>query len=153
MLVLAVDPGLRTGIVMLTHEGFLISETVDPFEMGRKVERALASGDVKALVCEAYIITKATLEKSRQNYSLELIGVCKYLCEKYAVEFILQTPGEGLSFVRNDKDEFGKLKRLGWYVTNDKGNHQNAARSHLLLYMVRNKLLDPSRLLEESTSG
>jgi hypothetical protein len=148
---ISVDPGLTTGVALFTDGEVQSWQSDDPMKTLYYIEGSLREfKKPDAIICEAYLITNDTIKKSRQNWSLELIGALRFMAWKDSIPFILQTPSEALHFVKSgDNDEFGKLKRLGWYVTNNQGNHQNAARSHLLLYAVNNKIVDPRLLLGE----
>ena len=100
----------------------------------------LDNAPVEAVVCESFIITNATLTKSRgENWSLESIGALRFLCTQHEVPFVLQTPARAKSFSTDEK-----LKRIGWH-TAGKGHATDASR-HLLLYAVSNGLLELGRL-------
>jgi hypothetical protein len=95
---------------------------------------------VDVVVCEDYIITQRTIKLSRQNMSLESIGVLRWLCSAWMIRFVLQTPSEGKGFGTDEK-----LKRLGWYRPTP-GGHANDATRHLLTFLAKERQL-PAGLL------
>ena len=133
MKILAVDPGMGTGWAFWT-DGMLESygET-DHEQFAKDIDPWLFSMDV--VVCEDFIITPQTLKKSRQLYSLHLIGFLKYRCLAGGTEFALQKPGDAKQFADD-----AKLKIVDWYHPTKDG-HQNDALRHLLTYLVSNKLI------------
>jgi hypothetical protein len=136
MRVIAVDPGKATGIALWTGES---GDKSIPFAHTYQLQHSLCSWvDIVLqqqvsethVVCEAYTITGATLKKTRQNYSLEIIGALRYLAWKFEATFALQTPADAKRLSTNDR-----LAALGWLrrplAAED---HANDALRHLLLY-------------------
>ena len=80
---LGVDPGLATGVavVELDDDGLtttvIDSREIPPEAVAPYVRYTLERYPELTVVCEAYIITVETAKKSRQYYSLELIGILK----------------------------------------------------------------------------
>jgi hypothetical protein len=126
--VLAVDPGLKTGWAMLTDAGvFTAGEEHYELFLDR-TERWLTShhshGTSVIVVVERFIITGGTMKKARgdENWSIEQIGVLRYLCRKLG----------------HDLEKFApdaRLKIAHWY-TPGRG-HANDASRHLLLAVGR----------------
>lgn len=144
MNVLAVDPGKTTGWATLSHDGSL-GFGEDPWsDYLRWFEATTQFYDV--VVCESFHITASTAKKSFQPWSLEAIGVMRFLLSKHGKDLVLQSPGEAMSFSTNDK-----LKAAGMWVVG-KPHARDAAR-HLLLYMVRNSLFDASVLIPNNTAS
>lgn len=141
--VIAVDPGLTTGWAALYPDGeFRSGETKGPYEFLRTVYRLLKDQAFDwTLVVERYTITPETIKKSRQTDALEIIGALKFFAKHYNTGWAMQTPAEAKSFATD-----AKLRRMGWYQQGL--GHANDASRHLLCYAVRNKLIDPTRLLE-----
>ncbi len=142
MKILAVDPGMGTGWARwvdgdledygeMDHNEF----AADAYETLEMAGSHWAEPPIDLNVCEDYIITPQTLKKTRQLYSLHLIGFLKYLCDINEVEFILQKPSDAKRFADDDK-----LKLLDWYNPTTDG-HQNDALRHLLTYLVSRKLI------------
>lgn len=145
---LAVDPGMMTGWAALIDGEFTSGEmSMDDFlDWGRHdfaLENPNGSGEEtpSEIVSESYIITQSTLRKSRgENWSLEQIGVLRFLAGSWRIPFSTQSPSDAKSFSGDDK-----LKKLEWYARG-KGHANDAAR-HLLLYCIKHKLIDPRLLV------
>lgn len=129
--ILAVDPGQMTGLSFL-GVGEVKPQTSElPWqEFGEYVERVLSqsTGDMH-VVCEAFIITIETAKKTAAPWSLEGIGVCRYLAGKYGATFSLQTASNAKAFSSNDR-----LRDFNWW-TPGKG-HANDATRHLMVYCI-----------------
>lgn len=142
--VAAIDPGLASGLAVLYDDhDFMSTEIVGSLEF-LDAFVALIDSTVDReweVVCESFIVTGETQKKSRQNYSLEIIGAVRFLCHQRMIPFELQSPSQGKSFGTD-----AKLKKLGWYKP-AKGHANDAAR-HLCLYLVRHGRIDPGSLLE-----
>jgi hypothetical protein len=127
MNVLAIDPGKESGwaewyngqfsSAMMPHNTLLDLAWTD-----------MHNYDMVAV--ESYIITAATLKKTRgDNWSLEQIGALRWMAHRHNVKFVLQSPADAKSFVKNDR-----LAGLGWYKTGP--GHDNDAARHLLLALA-----------------
>ena len=139
MKILAVDPGKVTGWAELNATVMKPQAHQLPhFEFLQYAEEAVLWADV--VVCENYIITMATLKKSRQTWSLEQIGCLRYWCHQKDVPFVLQSPAEGKQFGTD-----ARLKALNWWHPGQQ--HANDALRHLLLYAVRHQLVAADELL------
>lgn len=139
--IIAVDPGKMTGWASFTLGEFHSGQTESaPYLMW--FDETLQRGIRPIIVCEDFIYTAATAKKTRQTWSTESIGVLRFLSAKYGLTFTLQAPVDAKKFATNDK-----LKSMDWY-TPTKGGHANDAARHLLLYCVKNNLIDPRQLLK-----
>lgn len=144
-LVFAGDPGKTTGYAAWCPEAgvYVADECDDWLEFCRGQENFLATaqqmGRRTLVVMEAFIITKATLEKSRQYFSLHINGVAEYLAHKYGADYKTQTPSDAKRFSTNER-----LKKAGdgWYQPT-KGGHLNDALRHLYLALVTNGIIEP----------
>lgn len=126
MRILAVDPGLATGVA--TYENGVFDSSIWPYpDVMMYLESTVPIVD--AVAFETFTITARTLKLSRQYEPLELIGLVKYLAWKHDVEIVGQAPADAKSFVKNDR-----LKQLGWYAPG--AGHDNDAARHLLLYIA-----------------
>lgn len=131
---LAIDPGLATGVAFIDIEDpmdpiIIGSWELTPEEFYQRVEEIISDhGSNVLVVIERYIITEATGKKSAQPWSLELIGVTRKECWKYGARLVLQKPSE---------KEFAtpeKLRYVGlWHVGGD--GHANDAFRHALIYL------------------
>lgn len=151
--ILAVDPGKLTGVAFLSWTGVpedspQIIETaeVDEIEFSDFVERVL---DQKSqfsefkVVCEQFTINLQTAKKSQAPFSLEQIGVLKYLCRKADIDTItMQSPADAKNMFPNPK-----LKKLEIWHRGGEGHALDALR-HGLLLLVKSKWV-PTALFEE----
>lgn len=98
---LSIDPGLATGVALINTE-----DLINPVQLGTNefdvptfydfLEKTFETyGGEMMVVCESFIVTAETVKKSNVEYwSLELIGLVKFLCWKYQVPMTLQKPDE-----------------------------------------------------------
>lgn len=139
MRILAVDPGLATGWCLLHDGQRLEGETPSPLEF---IDWAVTQfTSVDHVVCEAFIITARTATLSPAPWSLEIIGALRWLCHRYGVPFTLQTPTDAKRFATEDK-----LMKIGWDRPPGAGHARDAQR-HMLLFLVRQELIDAAMLL------
>lgn len=138
--VFAVDPGKTTGVAMYNSLGIFESREFedqnDFLDHMWKYMSPSYNTDYE-VVCESYIITSETIKKSRQYYSLEIIGALRWMTHQANLPFTLQPPSAGKSFGTDEK-----LKQMMWYKPG-KGHANDAAR-HLLLYCVKNAVFPES---------
>lgn len=141
--VLAVDPGLATGLALIDRatlkpewvwEGAW-EETTD------RVARALVDHkDDIDVVIEKFTITIQTAKHAQAPWSLEVIGMVKLLCKQYGYKpenIKMQSPGDAKAFTDNDK-----LRRLDWWVRGSKGHGHDAGR-HAALHLLRTGVREP----------
>ena len=139
---LAVDPGKMTGYALYdTNNDRFMSAELPHFEFLVEAERILLEESIYTVICERFVITKATLEKTRQPWSIEQIGCLRYRCQTMKIPFYLQTAAEGKAFSTDTK-----LKTIGFYTPNSK--HANDAARHLLLWMASHGYIPISSLIE-----
>lgn len=140
MRILAVDPGKTTGWAFLNTNAYdyhkspaiVILPQVGEYEWYEFLERYedwLYSGKIDVTVSESFIISRETLKKTRQNYSLEAIGVMRYMSQRKGREFVLQAPSVAKSFATKEK-----LDKLGWWPKGQ--DHAQDASRHLLTYVA-----------------
>lgn len=89
------------------------------------------------IVCEAYVISQRTVRGSAQPWSLELIGLLRFVAYETASKFELQQASAAKSFATNDR-----LKANGFWHVGGEG-HANDALRHLVLYLVKARLIEP----------
>jgi hypothetical protein len=101
-------------------------------------------GNRLRIVAEAFFITPETHKLSFQPWSLELIGVSRFVSRAYTgCELVTQAK----SNVRNKLGTDARLKKLGWYRWTPDG-HANDAAGHLLAFAADNNFL-PQSILEQ----
>jgi hypothetical protein len=135
-----VDPGKCTGYVIWNSgertEGELSAERF--LELA---DQLISAGDVDAVVCERYIITVRTAQLTQAPWSLEQIGVLRFLCKKHGIEFHLQNVSDAKKFGSETR-----LTNLGWKRPRG-GGHARDAQRHLLVFLVRHGWTDDRLLL------
>ena len=154
-LVMAVDPGKTTGFALLAYDPYALtveilqSAELTLEEFGQKVEEILKleSAQSNLLVCcESFIINAQTVRNSQAPYSLEQIGVLKYLCHRYGYDpsqIAFQAPVNAKNMFPNPA-----LKELGLWHRGGAG-HANDAIRHGLLRLVKEGWV-PRALLKDT---
>lgn len=128
--ILAIDPGLMTGIAIYDNDELTLLE-LDIDNSYKTIHDLIVRGRPGAVVIESFRITAATAKNTQAPWSLELIGATRLCCQLVDVPLALQAPGEAKGFGTDEK-----LKAMGWYNPT-KGNHQNDAARHLLVFLVK----------------
>lgn len=152
MLLIAQDPGKRTGIATYDTETkeFMATEleVEEYFDWMHETARVCAErGQEVRMVSESFIITVQTAKNSQAGWSLELIGVMKFIAHRYGFGPVkLQAPNVAKTFATD-----GKLHHVGWY-SKSRGHANDAAR-HLMTYAVTNKLVFGTDVLMELAQG
>lgn len=143
----AIDPGKATGFAAFDISGgvpvLLGSWELDIEEFYDMLESSLAhyQDDVEVVI-ESFKITPATGKLSDAPWSLENIGVTRFLCRKYGAKLTLQPPSRAKDFVPNDR-----LKALEIWHVGGEGHARDALR-HGVLYMVEQHSWRPHNLLK-----
>jgi len=151
--ILAIDPGLKTGMCVFTHvleeEPVLVwAKELDEEEFAMPVRWELENHPELEIACEKFTITVATAKKSPQPYSMELIGVVKQSLRdigrdpKTDPKFKLQLPTDAMSLFPNPA-----LKKLGYWHRGGEGHALDSIR-HGLLYLAKTGW-KPIRLLQD----
>jgi hypothetical protein len=145
-LVVAVDPGLLTGVCIvgfdhgqgcrLYQSDELVFEQVLPWA---KLE--LPSADV--VVCEKFTINQRTIKNSPAPWSLEVTGVVRAVASLSDKELVMQLPGDAMNLVDNDM-----LRRLSLWHRGGEG-HANDALRHAVLYAVKHLRWRDPRLVSQ----
>lgn len=144
--IFGVDPGLATGWCFYDAEEQVIHlQESGPQSFYRFALNAIEMWEAQVVVCESFIITPATAKKTQQPWSLELIGVLRYLCWQCDVTFHLQPPSIK-RYVTNDA-----LKSAGWWLRGSAGHAHDAAR-HVAFYCAQNGV-HLSDVLTHTTTG
>jgi hypothetical protein len=148
--VLAIDPGLTTGICLIKRTDdndieLLWSDELDWINTARRVDETLreyGGADVD-VVLERFTITQQTAKNSQQQWSIEIIGMCRLMSMAHgAGEITLQAPSDAKRFASNPR-----LKAVDlWHVGG--GGHALDAIRHGLLRLTRSGWSD-RRLLHD----
>lgn len=143
--ILAVDPGKTTGYV-LWNDGERIEGELYGEAFLDRADELIVSDQVDVVVCERFIITAQTGKKTQAPWSLEQIGALRFLCRKHNVHFVLQSASDAKRFATDHR-----LNALGWKRPKGAGHARDAQR-HLLVFLVRQNLIDAATLLEASNN-
>ena len=151
--ILAVDPGKKSGIASFTYTKGEAPELVDSGEYMFEdyhvpILNALRNARIFeaeiAVVCERFTINAQTVKNSQAPYSLEQIGILKYLVDSEGLDIdkiVFQSPSDAKRMFPNDA-----LKKLGYWHKGGEGHALDAMR-HGLLYAVKNGWV-PRKLVE-----
>lgn len=137
--VVSVDPGLRTGVAVLMPDGNVWGCEAQWHDAMMQVQIVLSTlmTTHPLVVCEAFIVTATTAQKSAAPWSLEGIGCTRFLTRRFGGEFKLQTAADAKRFSTNPR-----LKAQGWYLSTP-GGHVNDALRHLYLALANQGRLTP----------
>lgn len=130
---LTVDPGKTTGWAIWDREQRRFEDSGEhDFESFCRIAKTHLSthGHCTTVICERFTITANTAKNSQAPWSLEVIGVMRWLCRLHHAEFgKMQQPSAAMTFATNER-----LKQIDWYVVG--ADHERDARRHLLLALV-----------------
>ena len=141
--VIAIDPGLTTGLAVFSYDG-----TTDPImqhageysvwefveNLNRAVEYARSVDVVPDIVCERFIINAQTVRNSQAPYSIEQIGILKYVMYTLKLDpnaIMFQSPADAKKMFPNEA-----LKKLKYWVVGSDGHDKDAIR-HALIRLVK----------------
>lgn len=130
MRVLAVDPGLRSGMATW-YDGAWAAHTEDPMPCLDWADIQINDHGVDLVVCESYKVTMETAKKSQQLWSLELIGALRWMCHASRTKFELQAPSAAKNFVPD-----ARLRQMEMW-TPGKEDHARDATRHLILALAK----------------
>lgn len=130
---LSIDPGLATGVCLIDlsdpeNPVKIWSKEVDINQFMDGIEE-LVSNKETHVVIEAFKITVETGKLSEAPWSLELIGIVRYLCYLNGKELDLQLPSQK-PFADNDK-----LHAVDFWHVGGEG-HANDALRHAMVWIV-----------------
>lgn len=144
MIILAVDPGKASGVVIISWEQefdkepkIIESAEVQPEEFADWIEDALKyknSTESFYVACETFVINAQTVRNTQAPWSLENIGVLKHLCRRAGydpLEIAFQAPVNAKNMFPNPA-----LKKVGTWHKGGEG-HANDAIRHGLLKLVK----------------
>ena len=133
---LVVDPGKTTGIALVHTVGgvsdIVWSAELDWMDSCNLINKtALQYGSRLRILCETFVITPMTAKNSAAPWSLEMIGVIRYLAAAYGVEqLVFQTPQKAKNFCPNPR-----LKDVGFWHRGGGGHARDALR-HAVTHLV-----------------
>lgn len=132
MKIIAIDPGLMTGVSVIDWSNRDKPSKVETCELDikgfyDKIEDLVKSSDV--VVMENFIVTVASAKKDFQPFSLHLIGLVGYLCYHNQKKLVMQDPLDR-EFTPNQV-----IKDLDLWHKGGAG-HANQASRHAFYYMA-----------------
>lgn len=134
------DPGLTTGWALLRDDVKFDSGQCQFENIGTQLTAwAELLGPSLWVGWELYNVTQGGGKSGTPKYSLETIGMLRWICHEYNVTVLKAMP----SASRKLGDEV-KLRRLDWHKPGMV--HANDAASHLLAFCLREKRLPPDLL-------
>lgn len=133
MRVLSFDPGGTTGWCVMDKQddkkmpGILVER--GDFPGWDKVDELIQKFEPDVVTYEVFrLYAYKAQSKSWDTFLVvEVIGVIKFLCRKYGIEIVEQTPSQGKQFFNTDK-----MKALGLYQS---VTHINDATGHALYFL------------------
>ena len=142
--VLSVDPGKASGIAVISWTGVpdelpIVEYSIEsqPDQYGMEIRILLNQwmrSENFSVACEGFIINAQTVRNSQAPYSLEQIGILKFLCRDLGYDpdqIIFQSPANAKAMFPNPA-----LKTLGTWHRGGEG-HANDAIRHGLLCLVK----------------
>ncbi len=144
--ILALDPGLTTGIALYDREENRFHSEQQNFDGTCAVllQQASHKGEDLVIVSEAFIITPATPKNTQAPWSLELIGVARMVSRTWCKRDLAKQDAASAKRFSSD----ARLKHMGWHKPG-KGHANDAAR-HLLLLLATRAWIPQSVLAELS---
>jgi hypothetical protein len=148
--VLAVDPGLATGIAVWM-DGHFETMTLTGGLVGAM---GFLDGTIRAPAWDAVAVETFTIgqqdramTKEGQSETIEIIGAVKWAVHsanerrRSPLDLAMQAPADARNFSTNDK------LRVAGFETPSNPDHERSAARHLLLYLVRRGAIDPLGML------
>lgn len=134
--IIAFDPGLTTGLAIIEENAWWAAQYTfrqigDVLaEWTHNPEDTFSPGCV--LVCESFTITQKTARNSQAPWSLEVIGLIRYMAMVNHLELVFQQPSAAKNLI---KDQV--IKNAGMWKPGQE--HAMDAVRHCLLYAVTQK--------------
>jgi hypothetical protein len=143
--VIAVDPGKKTGLALFTYDGdsdpvLVLAKEADQMAMAGEIELMIETARAQPtvsdieVVYERFIINAQTVRNSQAPYSLEQIGIIKYVCHVNGIhpdKIFVQSPSDAKKMFSNVA-----LRKLGYWFSGGEGHAMDAIR-HGLLRLVK----------------
>lgn len=130
--IVGVDPGKKTGVAVwdIKTASFIAQWEADPPTYTDWVIGYLQQSQPGSVLvaCERFVISggTATMGRTDENWSIELIGWTRHAARRGAQVFVLQSVGDAKKFSSNDR-----LREAGWYPKG-KGHAADATRHAIL---------------------
>lgn len=158
--VLAVDPGLTSGICFVTWSGVQGEDPVIEMSVEANEEDYVShlrdylqdweSYESFHVACERFTINAQTVRNSQAPYSLEQIGILKQTCRDHGFavdDIVFQAPVDAKNMFPNKA-----LKTLGLWHVGGAGHALDSLR-HAALLLVRKYKWIPRALLDNAPNN
>jgi hypothetical protein len=141
--VIFLDPGKTTGLASWNYEYDTFNSTQTPPEdvlaLGNWLELLALTNDDNpsfhvAVGWERFIVTPSTVRHGTAYWSLEVIGMVKYLCLKYGFTMLQPQLPSQMSLITDTR-----LKAAGWYKPGKP--HANDSARHLMKFLLKTHAL------------
>jgi hypothetical protein len=134
MIVVFLDPGKLTGLSSYNYEtGTFKTRELNLLNLGSWLEAYTLLNDEVSVGWESFRITAATARNTQAPWSLEAIGVARYISANYGYTILPEAaPGERLVATP------AMLRAIGWKTW---GKDSLSASQHLLAWMLRERRL------------
>lgn len=126
-MIIALDPGITTGIATLIGTDIIITKQLGPSHAGSY--EFLQKASPKEVVYESFIYQR---RNKVELYPVEVIGVIKLYGEIYDIPLFVQSASQAKGFITDDK-----IKKMGLWVRGQK--HGMDALRHLLYHLIVTK--------------
>lgn len=138
-MILAVDPGLMVGYAIQYDDGLIKSDQDQKWDFLTWCDPEGWTKWFDVVVAERYIITPRTARLSQQHDALDILGNLRWWCRKMETPLIEYSAAEAKSFSTDDK-----LRAADMWISGK--DHARDASRHLMLYLVREGIMDPAML-------
>ena len=138
--IIAIDPGLTSGLAVITCTNDILavaySAELSPMQTGTAVRALLLENPDAQIVVERFVISSATVRNSPAPWSLEVIGMVKWLVyNELGLDpnnaVILQGPAEAKRLITNSL-----LKRFDLWHVGGAGHGNDAIRHAVYRFSV-----------------
>ncbi len=141
--VIAIDPGKTTGLAVFYYDGTAspVLHSAGEYDVWKFVEELHAAivfarqqHGTTDIVCERFIINAQTVRNSQAPYSIEQIGILKYVMYTLGIDpesIIFQSPADAKKMFPNSA-----LKTLKYWTVGSDGHDKDAIR-HALIRLVK----------------
>ncbi len=137
-----IDPGKTTGWAYINEHLNFHSGQDEFMPLGQQLELSCSiHGSNLWIGWENFLITPKTANLLGGEFALEVIGMTRYIAQKYECTILPSMPSSS-----RELGSLQKLRRLGWY--NPGKGHANDSASHLLTYLLKNNWLPTDMVMK-----
>lgn len=131
MIVVWLDPGLLTGMCVydLTGDFLVHLDEHNSYNTGQLIEYA-GAGQRASVGWESYTIMKGP--QTQAPWSLEVIGMAKYLCARHGHEVLPEAAPKAREVCTTSM-----LRKMGWYSQVKGKKDALSSAQHMVAWMIR----------------